>query len=78
MVALGQGEVFAASLYGWLAFGEVLSGLDIAGMVLVGAALAVSRERGQSLEWNVTVQVFISARRWIALCVTNLSAFISL
>jgi Predicted permease, DMT superfamily len=35
-----------ASLYGWLAFGEVLSGLDIAGMVLVGAALAVSRARG--------------------------------
>jgi drug/metabolite transporter (DMT)-like permease len=34
-----------ASLYGWLAFGEVLSGLDIAGMVLVGAALAVSRAR---------------------------------
>jgi len=35
-----------ASLYGWLAFGEVLSGLDIVGMVLVGAALAVSRARG--------------------------------
>lgn len=34
-----------ASLYGWLAFGEVLSGMDIAGMVLVGAALAVSRAR---------------------------------
>jgi drug/metabolite transporter (DMT)-like permease len=34
-----------ASLYGWLAFGEVLSGLDIAGMVLVGAALAVARAR---------------------------------
>ncbi len=34
-----------ASLYGWLAFGEVLSGLDIVGMVLVGAALAVSRAR---------------------------------
>ena len=34
-----------ASLYGWLAFGEVLSPLDIAGMVLVGAALAVSRAR---------------------------------
>ena len=34
-----------ASLYGWLVFGEVLSGLDIAGMVLVGAALAVSRAR---------------------------------
>jgi drug/metabolite transporter (DMT)-like permease len=34
-----------ASLYGWLAFGEVLSGLDIAGMVLVGAALAVSRAK---------------------------------
>ena len=32
-----------ASLYGWLAFGEVLSALDIVGMVLVGAALAVSR-----------------------------------
>jgi drug/metabolite transporter (DMT)-like permease len=35
-----------ASAYGWLAFGEVLSGLDILGMVLVGAALAVSRGRG--------------------------------
>jgi len=35
-----------ASLYGWLAFGEVLSGLDIAGMVLVGAALAVARAKG--------------------------------
>jgi len=35
-----------ASLYGWLAFGEVLSALDIAGMVMVGAALAVSRARG--------------------------------
>jgi drug/metabolite transporter (DMT)-like permease len=34
-----------ASVYGWLAFGEVLSGLDIAGMVLVGAALAVSGAR---------------------------------
>ena len=34
-----------ASLYGWMVFGEVLSGLDIAGMVLVGAALAVSRAR---------------------------------
>jgi drug/metabolite transporter (DMT)-like permease len=34
-----------ASVYGWLAFGEVLSGLDIVGMVLVGAALAVSRAR---------------------------------
>ncbi len=34
-----------ASIYGWLAFGEVLSGLDIAGMVLVGVALAVSRAR---------------------------------
>lgn len=34
-----------ASLYGWLVFGEVLSGIDIAGMVLVGAALAVSRAR---------------------------------
>ena len=34
-----------ASLYGWLAFGEVLSGLDIFGMVLVGAALAVARGR---------------------------------
>lgn len=34
-----------ASLYGWLAFGEVLSGLDIAGMVLVGAALAVARAK---------------------------------
>ncbi|MBA3862436.1 MAG: EamA family transporter [Erythrobacter sp.] len=35
-----------ASLYGWLAFGEVLSVADIVGMVLVGAALAVSRARG--------------------------------
>lgn len=34
-----------ASLYGWMVFGEVLSGMDIAGMVLVGAALAVSRAR---------------------------------
>ncbi len=34
-----------ASIYGWLAFGEVLSGVDIAGMVLVGAALAVSRAK---------------------------------
>jgi drug/metabolite transporter (DMT)-like permease len=34
-----------ASIYGWLAFGEVLSGLDIIGMMLVGAALAVSRAR---------------------------------
>ncbi|HSF11860.1 MAG TPA: DMT family transporter [Erythrobacter sp.] len=34
-----------ASIYGWLAFGEVLSGLEIVGMVLVGAALAVSRAR---------------------------------
>lgn len=34
-----------ASIYGWLAFGEVLSGLDIAGMVLVGAALAVARAK---------------------------------
>lgn len=34
-----------ASIYGWLAFGEVLSGMDIVGMVLVGAALAVSRAR---------------------------------
>jgi len=34
-----------ASLYGWLAFGEVLSAMDIIGMVLVGAALAVSRAR---------------------------------
>lgn len=35
-----------ASLYGWLAFCEVLSVADIVGMVLVGAALAVSRARG--------------------------------
>jgi drug/metabolite transporter (DMT)-like permease len=35
-----------ASLYGWLSFGEVLSPLDIVGMVLVGAALAVARARG--------------------------------
>ncbi len=34
-----------ASLYGWLAFGEVLSAIDIVGMMLVGAALAVSRAR---------------------------------
>lgn len=34
-----------ASIYGWLAFGEVLSGMDILGMMLVGAALAVSRAR---------------------------------
>jgi drug/metabolite transporter (DMT)-like permease len=34
-----------ASIYGWLAFGEVLSGVDIVGMVLVGAALAVSRAK---------------------------------
>ena len=34
-----------ASLYGWLVFGEVLSGIDILGMVLVGAALAVSRAK---------------------------------
>jgi drug/metabolite transporter (DMT)-like permease len=35
-----------ASIYGWLAFGEVLSGMDIVGMMLVGAALAVSRAKG--------------------------------
>jgi len=34
-----------ASIYGWLAFAEVLSPLDIVGMLLVGAALAVSRAR---------------------------------
>lgn len=34
-----------ASVYGWLVFGEVLSGLDIIGMLLVGAALAVSRAK---------------------------------
>lgn len=34
-----------ASIYGWLAFGEVLSGMDIVGMLLVGAALAVSRAK---------------------------------
>ena len=34
-----------ASLYGWMVFGEVLSMLDVVGMVLVGAALAVSRAR---------------------------------
>ena len=34
-----------ASLYGWLQFGEVLSPLDLVGMMLVGAALAVSRAR---------------------------------
>ena len=36
-----------ASLYGWLAFGEVLNGLDLVGMALVGAALAVSRARAR-------------------------------
>jgi drug/metabolite transporter (DMT)-like permease len=35
-----------AALYGWWWFGEVLSPLDIVGMVLVGTALAVSRARG--------------------------------
>lgn len=34
-----------ASIYGWLAFGEVLSGMDIVGMIMVGAALAVSRAK---------------------------------
>ena len=34
-----------ASIYGWLAFGEVLAPLDILGMLLVGAALAVSRAK---------------------------------
>lgn len=34
-----------AALYGWLAFGELLSALDIVGMVLVGAALAVARAK---------------------------------
>ncbi len=34
-----------ASVYGWLVFGEVLSGLDIGGMLLVSAALAVSRAK---------------------------------
>lgn len=34
-----------ASIYGWLAFGEVLSPMDIVGMALVGAALAVSRAK---------------------------------
>lgn len=34
-----------ASIYGWLAFGEVLSPMDIVGMMLVGAALAVSRAK---------------------------------
>jgi drug/metabolite transporter (DMT)-like permease len=34
-----------ASIYGWAAFGEVLSPLDIVGMLLVGAALAVARAR---------------------------------
>lgn len=34
-----------ASIYGWLAFGEILSGTDIIGMVLVGAALAVARAK---------------------------------
>lgn len=34
-----------AALYGWLAFGELLSALDLVGMVLVGAALAVARAK---------------------------------
>jgi drug/metabolite transporter (DMT)-like permease len=34
-----------ASLYGWMVFGEVLSPIDMIGMVLVGAALAVSRSK---------------------------------
>ncbi len=34
-----------AALYGWLAFGEVLSALDMVGMVLVGAALVVARAK---------------------------------
>lgn len=34
-----------AALSGYLVFGEVLSPLDVVGMVLVGAALAVSRAR---------------------------------
>jgi drug/metabolite transporter (DMT)-like permease len=34
-----------ASLYGWLVFGETLAPLDIVGMMLVGAALAVARAR---------------------------------
>ena len=32
-----------AALYGWLQFGEVLSPIDIAGMVLLGSALVVAR-----------------------------------
>ena len=34
-----------AALYGYFAFGEVLSALDVVGMVLVGAALAVARAK---------------------------------
>lgn len=32
-----------AALYGWLVFGEILSVLDIVGMVLLGSALVVAR-----------------------------------
>ena len=35
-----------AAAYGWWWFGEALTALDVVGMVLVGAALAVSRARG--------------------------------
>ena len=38
-------QPLVGSVYGWLAFGEVLAGWDIAGMVLVGAALAMARSR---------------------------------
>jgi drug/metabolite transporter (DMT)-like permease len=34
-----------AAIYGYFAFGEVLGALDIVGMVLVGAALAVARAK---------------------------------
>ena len=34
-----------AALYGWLVFGEALGPLDLAGMAMVGAALAVARAR---------------------------------
>lgn len=38
-------QPLVGSVYGWLAFGEVLAGWDIAGMVLVGVALAMARSK---------------------------------